>query len=180
MAPAPVPTQIPNLSDCRSRPVSVHLFKQNSGGTSHDRPVSYPAWGCGPDRANPDWDAQHRDQDAAWFRPKYKCWIALTTYPFRPTTCSRECPYSAIAAFPFFWTERVCSNNMSNPDIGKWTFISPTTPTAKRTGERTATLQCPSGFSPYPAAKRTLNCSDHVRWPERASRPICGELLLNR
>ena len=27
-------------------------------------------------------DAQRRGQDAAWFRPKYKCWIAVPTCPF--------------------------------------------------------------------------------------------------
>ena len=32
--------------------------------------------------ANPDRDAQHRGQDAAWFRPKYECWIAVPTCPF--------------------------------------------------------------------------------------------------
>ena len=78
----------------------------------------------------------------------------------------------------FLLSERVCRNNMDNPDIGRWTFTSPTNPQAKRVGERTATLQCPSGFSPYPAGKRTLNCSDQVRWPEQASRPRCGELCL--
>ena len=44
--------------------------------------ISNPAWGCGPDQANPDRGAQRRGQGAAWFRPKYECWIAVPTCPF--------------------------------------------------------------------------------------------------
>ena len=91
----------------------------------------------------------------------------------------RECHDSGNMLLSLFSTERVCSNNMHNPDVGQWTYTFPTTPKAKRSGERTATLKCPPGFSPYRAEKKTLNCSDQVRWPEPASRPICGELLLN-
>ena len=48
----------------------------------HKGQISNPAWGCGPDRANPDRGAQRRGQNAAWFRPKYECWIAIPTCPF--------------------------------------------------------------------------------------------------
>ena len=44
--------------------------------------ISNPAWGCRPDQANPDRGAQRRGQGAAWFRPKYECWIAVPTCPF--------------------------------------------------------------------------------------------------
>ena len=44
--------------------------------------MSNPAWGCGPDRTNPDRGTQRRGQEAAWFRPKYGCWIAVSTCPF--------------------------------------------------------------------------------------------------
>ena len=44
--------------------------------------ISNPAWGCGPDRANPDRGAQGWGQDAGWFRLKYECWIVVPTCPF--------------------------------------------------------------------------------------------------
>ena len=48
------------------------------------RYISNPAGGCGPDQAiaNPDRGAQRRGQGAAWFRPKYECWIVVPTCPF--------------------------------------------------------------------------------------------------
>ena len=75
----------------------------------------------------------------------------------------------------FFSTDRVCSNNMSDPDIGHWIYGSSSTPSSKNLGARSASLHCPPGS--YLIGAKTVTCSNNVRWPRREFRPKCGEYL---
>ena len=70
--------------------ISISMERSVHGGVHCENCTAkacHPAWGCGPDRANPDWGAQRRGQNAAWFRPKYECWIAVPTCPFTFDLC---------------------------------------------------------------------------------------------